>query len=1229
MSRVLRLLAIAAVVWCGPGAGVPVGGAEPGRAAQQDAAVAQPGPDALPRTFTNRGTRHKLIVPARNRALYERLVRQRAIVHEVDYGSFRMVVVDETRMGGRTALAALEVPVRDEANLIAFNGYVLDTTAPLALARRLPAELRQPDVEADVPRSLRPRLDLTQAGDRAEAVESGRAPAGTLFVVQFIGPVRDEWLDAVAATGARLVHYVPANAYVVRARGDAVAKLRALREAEPFVQFIGRYEPAFRLAPRLRALRDQAYVDPTRDEAVDLNVQVIVGEEADQTLAELRALAIQVYAVNRVLNYVNVGLRAPSSRLTAIAQMDGVFAVDPRSPRQRLDEAQGMVLAGQVLSDGRLSGPGYLEWLSSRGFTSAQFDSFVINVVDDALVIQGHPDLASSRVAFQLNPTHQTGVETGHGFLNTQIAGGYSTSTGSTYQDSSGFRYGLGVAPFARIGSTAVFGTGSATAVEYEAQAYALGARISNNSWGYTSTKYDVDAQEADAVVRDAQPSVAGQQQLVMVFSAGNGGAKIGAGSVTSPGTAKNIITVGASENVRPNGTDGCGRGATQADSANDMALFSSLGPVNGAGGDGRFKPDLVAPGTHVQGGVPQSNYDGSELCNTYWPAGQTLYSWSSGTSHATSAVSGAAALVSQYFRNQGRPAPSPAMAKAFLMSSAAYMAGVGGHDTLPSNSQGMGRVDLGRAFDGGSRVLTDQTTVFTATGETYRVTGTAAATDQPLRVTLAWTDAPGPTSGAPWVNDLDLEVTLNGTPYLGNVFSGAESVTGGTADARNNVESVFLPAGVAGTVTITVRAANIAGDGVPGAGDATDQDFALVASNVRADEPEPSVTLSPDKVSPQPAGTTVTWTATPAGGVAPQAYKWWVNDGTGWTVLRDWDTSPDYTWRPAAAGTYQIEVWMRSSGSVADAAEAMRSSSFAVTPAPTVTSVSPTWGPVTGGTTVTVTGAAFQSGAVVTFGGVPGTGATVENDTTITVVTDTHGSGAVDVVVANATGSPGTLVGGFTYVAPASDLHPADRSGDNRMSVSEVTGYGAAWKRGAAWLNAPVPIPISYVTRAGYVWRTGETYRKDPGECPTCWVPTQLNPAGLALPERSGLAAAVAGRIGGTAAADVAEPRPSEGMPPGAVAAVMLVADKPSPQPAGTPVTWTAVPSGATAPLAYKWWFFDGQLWRVMQEWSPDATCTWTPEVAGSYRIGVWVRRAGDVGDTSDADGAVTFVVR
>src|SRR5262249_36984410 len=152
-------------------------------------------------------------------------------------------------------------------------------------------------------------------------------------------------------------------------------------------------------------------------------------------------------------------------------------------------------------------------------------------------------------------------------------------------------------------------------------------------------------------------------------------------------------------------------------------------------------------------------------------------------------------------------------------------------NDSLWSNNQGMGEVDLDTSFDGSPRMLRDEISgdKFTATGQSRSYAGTINDSSKPFRVTLAWTDAPGNTSGNAYNNDLDLTVTAGGKTYKGNVFSGAFSATGGTADSKDNVESVFLPAGISGAFTVTVTAANINSDGVPNEAPALDQDFALV----------------------------------------------------------------------------------------------------------------------------------------------------------------------------------------------------------------------------------------------------------------------------------------------------------------------------------------------------------------------------------------------------------------
>ena len=157
-------------------------------------------------------------------------------------------------------------------------------------------------------------------------------------------------------------------------------------------------------------------------------------------------------------------------------------------------------------------------------------------------------------------------------------------------------------------------------------------------------------------------------------------------------------------------------------------------------------------------------------------------------------------------------------------MNSARYLNGVFANDTLPSNNQGMGEVNLNAYFDlfATAHTFRDQrpAEIFTASGQQRVITGTVADNSKPFRA-----DARVDGSARTYVGQCLRQQSRprksrsGANTYKGNVFSGAFSATGGTADTRNNVESVYLPAGVTGPVLITVKATNIAGNGVPGNG--------------------------------------------------------------------------------------------------------------------------------------------------------------------------------------------------------------------------------------------------------------------------------------------------------------------------------------------------------------------------------------------------------------------------
>ena len=83
------------------------------------------------------------------------------------------------------------------------------------------------------------------------------------------------------------------------------------------------------------------------------------------------------------------------------------------------------------------------------------------------------------------------------------------------------------------------------------------------------------------------------------------------------------------------------------------------------------------------------------------------------------------------------------------------------------------------------------------------------------------------------------------------------------------------------------------------------------------------------------------------------------------------------------------------------------------------------------------------------------------------------------------------TAIGGDDRILLAYP-HPADGPpADWILSISEVTAYGAAWRRGTTWPQEPNPIPIDYVTRAAALWKAGECYTLDgqATNAPLWWV--------------------------------------------------------------------------------------------------------------------------------------------
>ena len=713
--------------------------------------------------------------------------------------------------------------------------------------------------DAHVLKFDRLRIDTRSQVIAAPTGFSVKAPNGAaLQIVQFVGPVKDVWLEQLRAAGAVPVHYIDSFGYLVWADAAARSKLDAMAAEARIVQFSQPLPGFIKLGSSL--------FDRLRSNASDGKVSIVVQRyrhEGNAGRERFSALALKpLDDWTPQLAYEIARFEASDEQIRQLIDLSDVFWVGEYVAPTMNDEVQAQILHGIFNADqsGPLQ-PGYLPWLQSLGFPADPAAYPILDITDsgigDRTIQTGDPTLHrlgvnanATRMVYNQKCTTDDGDVDGHGHINANIALGYdvrenASTPGARFPGE--YQRGQGINPFGRLGGTRVFAPAfdlAACGDTYAgviAASYSAGARISSNSWGCGSCagQYDISSQAYDLGTRDADAVEAGNQELITIFSAGNTGPS--ANSIGAPGNGKNMITVGASENPRPvdeDGawSDGCAIDAGGADNAMDVIFFSSRGPAPG----NRVKPEVVAPGTHVTGTQAHPGI-GEGICDATRPLGNATYAASSGTSHAAPAVAGVASLSWWWLANgQGSlefdggsaSVPTPALMKAWLVAHPTWLTGNGANDTLPSNAQGFGMPDLGGMFSDMPTYVVNQNHLLSDSGQVWTTEVQRVDADKPMRIVLAWTDAPGAVGTSPQVNNLDLSATAGGAQWYGNHLEGAWSTPGGNPDAANNVEAIYLPPGSIEPLTIAVSAFNIAGDGVPGNADGTDQDFALVCSN-------------------------------------------------------------------------------------------------------------------------------------------------------------------------------------------------------------------------------------------------------------------------------------------------------------------------------------------------------------------------------------------------------------
>jgi hypothetical protein len=679
----------------------------------------------------------------------------------------------------------------DPARTISLNSYVFDVAKPPVL-----------------PESLR-------------AAEGGDSE---LLVVKFPAPVSAEQLAALEEN-ARIFTYLPHYAYLVRLPAGHRSGLGSGALFRSFgASWSGPWHPGYKISPGVRQAQaiGLASLVPEEDEELNVMVQVFPDVSLGTVVETLKARGVPgivAWRSNPFFSRIRILLRPDEivSFADLIAQQPEVFWVDVEPRRVLLNDTT--VWVGQSGLSGGQTTPIHSKGIYGQGQVVAILDTGI------------DPDMCYFRdTTLGLPPTNACNGGTtvnnamrkliGVNFLHsTECAGGLAsnewdtqdhgthvagTVAGDNFANLLVHNPGDGMAPGAKLviqdGGYGVNNCADLPGIGCPVvdlnpifqQTYDQGARIHTNSWGdnenaAVQNNYTAASQDVDEFMWN-------HKDFLVFFAAGNSGSA--AGSVGSPSTNKSGVSVGAT---------------LRGTSANSMASFSSCGPTD----DGRIKPEITVPGNAIVSANSDNN-TGSNNCGT-----QSM----SGTSMATPGAAGLSALIRQYYMDGWYPSgtaigadaftPSAALLRATLINSGVSMTGA---TAIPGNCQGWGRVTLDEAlfFAGDARKLRvkDVTPGFASgsSGQDVTYTFTVQSSAQPFKATLAWTDFPSTPAANPHLNnDLDLRVTgPTGTLWLGNVFSGGNSATGGSADRRNTLEQVRLQTPATGTYTVTVRSFNV-----------------------------------------------------------------------------------------------------------------------------------------------------------------------------------------------------------------------------------------------------------------------------------------------------------------------------------------------------------------------------------------------------------------------------------
>ena len=628
-----------------------------------------------------------------------------------------------------------------------------------------------------------------------------------LAIIQSNSVDMTELINLVDSYGFPILDILPDSALIIRLPVEDVLTFKSELEKSPLVRWIEGLPIAWRVSTNLLDFSGRGGL------LLDLDLTITSDLQLSQ-LSELESDMNRISDSSISRNICDIHLcqiKGIDASWLPVLAMDGrILSIQESSTISIHNTNASQIIGSNIastISNFSLNGSGEILAISDTGIDAdhGDFDGRVRAIYDLFGPDNSYQDRNSG------HGTHVTSTILGDGSGDSNSTGIVPAATFHFYQleaDSSGI--------LARWGSL----------YEMFAHSYQQSARIQTNSWGNINLvgEYSSDSRSADSYLVD-EPS------FLALFSAGDLGMN-GYQSITPPGTAKNVLTIGTSTT-----------GSFGSQQAGEIHPSSSKGTTL----DGRIKPDLVAPGVmicsaqaeeaqFVQGdSCSSSAHDGTEI---------PLYMTLNGSSMSTAVAAGATTMARQFLRvNEGIVEPRSDLIRSVLINGADDL----GTPDIPNAFEGWGQINISNSLypeDSGnylSQLYDDSRELKPGHSFVYTI---QSNDNTRFDITLVWNDPEGSAvanqSSPKLMNDLDLKITSpSGIVYYGNNFANGYSVGGGIADSLNNVERFRIASAEIGTWSVEV---GHAGGNL--------QDYAIVMSGAIIETVLPDLTVFTNSLS-------------------------------------------------------------------------------------------------------------------------------------------------------------------------------------------------------------------------------------------------------------------------------------------------------------------------------------------------------------------------------------------